>query len=375
MMIKKIGILGGGQLGRMFLQAAYDYPFEYHMIDPTDNAPCASVCQNFQVGHFDDYDTVLQFAEPLDVIGIEIEHVNTEALVVLEAQGKTVIPSPNVLSIIKDKGRQKDFYRQQNIKTPDYYLIEGKSDVDIEKINYPFVQKLRTGGYDGKGVQVIRQASELNQLWDEPSVIEAFTPIDKEIAVMVICNQQGETVVYPCVEMVFDAELNLVDYLFSPAQLSTQQQETATTLALNVVKSFASAGVFAVELFVDQQGEIWVNETAPRVHNSGHHTIEAAYSSQFDQMLRVLADLPLGASSLRENAAMINLIGANGHRGEAVIKGLDSLAMMEKTYLHWYGKSQTSPGRKMGHITVLGETNEIQEKLAIIKQTVSVVSR
>lgn len=372
-MTKKIGILGGGQLGRMFLQEAANYPYEYHFLD-AENAPCQSLTEHFQVGDFNDYETVMVFAAPLDVIGIEIEHVNVEALKDLAAQGKTVIPAPATLATIKDKGLQKQFYETHQIKTPDFYLIECAADIDTTRIDFPFVQKLRTGGYDGKGVQVIRSTEDLADLWDEPSVIEVFTPIAKEIAVMVIRDLSGQTVVYPCVEMVFDPELNLVDYLVSPANISALHSQQATELAEKVVGSLGSAGVFAVELFIDEAGELWVNETAPRVHNSGHHTIEAAYCSQFAQMLRVLADLPLGNSSLRERGAMINLVGAPDSQGKAVINGIETLAALPNTYLHWYGKTTTSPGRKMGHITILGSADEINRTITTIKSDISVVS-
>lgn len=373
-MRKIIGILGGGQLGRMFLQAAYNYPFDYAVMD-VDGAPCQSLCRDFFVGDFANYDDVLAFGADKAVIGVEIEHVNTEALKVLEKQGKTVIPSADTLTVIKDKGLQKQHYFQHGIKTPAYQLIEGRVDMDTTTLTFPVVQKLRTGGYDGKGVQVIQTPADLDQLWDAPSVIEAFTAIKKEIAVMVVKNLAGDMVVYPAVEMVFDPTLNLVDYLYAPASISTGQQQQAETLAKQVADSFTGAGLFAVELFIDDHDELWVNETAPRVHNSGHHTIEASYCSQFDQMLRVLANLPLGDPRLRDGAAMINLIGAANHQGTAIIEGIKTLLEQDNVYLHWYGKKTTSPGRKMGHITVLGDTNSINQTIAMIKSQVRVISQ
>ncbi|MGY0399011.1 MAG: 5-(carboxyamino)imidazole ribonucleotide synthase [Ostreibacterium sp.] len=372
-MNKKIGILGGGQLGRMFLQAAYDYPFEYHILD-TENAPCQSLCEHYQVGDFSNYDDVLAFGQQLDVIGIEIEHVNTEALKVLENQGKKVIPTVDTLNVIQDKGLQKQYYKKHNISTPDYYLINTASELDSEKIAYPFVQKLRIGGYDGKGVQVINHVNELDEVWDEPSVIEVFTSIDKEIAVMVAKGQDGNIAVYPTVEMVFNPELNLVDYLFSPANMGKNQQMEAVKLAKKVADSFKGAGIFAVELFLDTTGKLWVNEVAPRVHNSGHHTIEASYCSQFEQMLRILADLPLGNPELREGAAMINLVGEPNYNGYALIDGLEYLAKLDKTAMHWYGKTITAPGRKMGHITVLGDKTHIDKTLSEIKDNIKVIA-
>ncbi len=372
-MRKKIGILGGGQLGRMFLQTAYNYPFDFHILD-AEGAPCQTMCEHFHCGDFANYEDVMAFGAEMDVIGIEIEHVDTRALKALEAQGKMVIPSADTLSIIKDKGLQKQHYAQHGIVTPDYYLIADESEIDTSRIGFPFVQKLCTGGYDGKGVQVIQSPEDLPKLWNQPSVIEAFTPIAKEIAVMVVKGQAGQVVVYPAVEMVFDAALNLVDYLVSPAAISEAQQQQATAMARQVADSFDSAGIFAVELFIDSAGKLWVNETAPRVHNSGHHTIEAGYCSQFEQMLRVLAGLPLGRGDLREKGAMINLIGAPEHHGEARIEGLEVLNALDKTYLHWYGKTQTSPGRKMGHVTLLGDDDKIAAHIARIKTDVRVVS-
>jgi len=369
---KKIGILGGGQLGRMFLQAAYNYPFVYHVMDKA-KAPCSQLCEHFYEGDFQDYHAIMDFAMPLDIIGIEIEHVNTDALQALEDNGKTVIPSPKALAIIKDKGLQKQFYSQHAIKTPEYYLVADKGEIDIQRFGFPFVQKQRTGGYDGKGVQIIRDTSDLHRLWNIASVIERFTPIAKEIAVLVALDQQGHMRTYPSVEMVFDADLNLLDYLFSPADISVAQAQCADRLARQVAKSFACPGLFAVELFIDQQGELWVNEVAPRVHNSGHHTIEAAYTSQFEQMVRILSGLSLGKTGLHHAAAMINLLGAE-HQGVAVVKGIDELSMLDKTYLHWYGKTTTSPGRKMGHVTLLGERQMLAQKIATIKSAVHVVS-
>ena len=372
-MMKKIGVLGGGQLGRMFLQSAYDFPYEYHILD-VKGSPCQALTEHFYEGDFSNYNDVMAFGQNTDVIGIEIEHVNTDALRDLEKQGKIVIPSADTLTIIKDKGLQKKHYTKHNIKTPDYYLIDGKSDLNTQQIDFPFVQKLRTGGYDGKGVQVISKADDLEKLWDQPSVIESFTQIAKEIAVMVVKGQNGDYAIYPTVEMVFDPELNLVDYLFSPANISYIQKKEAVDLAKSVADSFDGFGVFTIELFIDTKAHLWVNETAPRVHNSGHHTIEAAYCSQFEQMLRVLAGLPLGNSELLESGAMINLVGAEGYQGNAKVDGIETLAKLDKTYLHWYGKNQTLPGRKMGHVTILGELSYANKIIDAIKSQVKVIS-
>lgn len=371
---KRIGILGGGQLGRMFLQAAYNFPFEYHVLDKK-GAPCQAICTHFHEGDFNQAEDILAFAKDLDVISIEIEHVNTRALAQLEALGKTVIPASKTLATIKDKGLQKQHYQAHNIPSPDFYLIENKDEIDLNRLPLPFVQKQRTGGYDGKGVQIIRDANALAKVWDTPSVIEQLTDIDKEIAVLVAKSQSGELCAYPAVEMVFDEKLNLVNSLISPALISQEQQQAAKALALLVAQSFDGAGLFAVEMFIDKQQQLWVNETAPRVHNSGHHTIEAAPCSQFEQMLRILADLPLGDSQQAHYAGMVNLLGADKQTGTAYIAGIKQLTAMPSAHLHWYGKSNTSPGRKMGHVTVIDDDiSRLQQTLATIEQQVSVMA-
>lgn len=354
----KIGILGGGQLGRMFIQAAANYPCTVSVLDPAADAPAAHMADQFVQGDFNDEQTVLDFARELDVIGIEIEHVNVAALRTLKAQGKRVVPEPRVLEMIQDKGTQKQFYAERGIATTDFYLIEGREDLDLDRIPLPFVQKTRTGGYDGKGVQIIRSEADLEKLWDVPSVIEAMCPIAKEVAVFVATDGAGDVICYPVVEMLFNDELNLVDVVKAPAAIKDHQRERIMALAEDTVLALASPGVFAVEMFIDTEGSVWVNETAPRVHNSAHLTIEACPSSQFDQMWRVLANQALGTVQLYRPAAMVNLIGAENQHGEAVLPHLDMLLGMDEVSVHWYGKSETRPGRKMGHVTVLAASDE-----------------
>ncbi|UJF24747.1 5-(carboxyamino)imidazole ribonucleotide synthase [Suttonella sp. R2A3] len=372
----KIGILGGGQLGRMFLQEAANYPHSVAILDPTLDAPAAALTDDFYCGDFNDEATVLAFGEEQDVIGIEIEHVSVAALKQLREAGKRVIPEPRVLEMIQDKGKQKQFYADHKLATTDFYLIKGRDEVDLEKIALPFVQKLRTGGYDGRGVQVIRDEQELDNLWDEPSVIEAMCPIAKEIAVLVATDGSGDLVCYPILEMVFNPELNLVDVVKTPARLSSSVEAHAVALAEDAVLAMASAGIFAVELFVDQEGEVLINEIAPRVHNSAHLTIEACPSSQFDQMWRILAKQPLGTVQLYRPAAMVNLIGAEGHEGEAVLPHLEKLLALDEVSVHWYGKSVTRPGRKMGHVTILAASDEaLNRKIDKVKQYAEVIAR
>lgn len=365
----KIGILGGGQLGRMFLQEAANYPLQVKILDPDPQAPCAHLCDEFVCGDFNDEATVFAFGQDCDAIGIEIEHVNVAALKRLQAQGKRIVPEPAVLEIIQDKGRQKVFYAEHGIPTAPFYLAANAADVDTQAL--PFVQKTRTGGYDGKGVQIIRNAADAAQLWDVPSVIESLCPIAKEIALIFVADGKGNVRTYPAAEMVFDPVLNLVDVVQMPAEISSEIAAQVDKICRQLAAAFAGAGVFAVEMFVTQSGEVWVNETACRVHNSGHPSIEACPSSQFDQMLRLLADYPLGSTQLLSAAAMINLIGAEGEQGAAEMRDLSALLAQEQVYLHWYGKHQVRSGRKMGHITLTAsDTAALKAKIAALKQEI-----
>ncbi|MGM5631650.1 5-(carboxyamino)imidazole ribonucleotide synthase [Apibacter raozihei] len=373
----KIGILGGGQLGRMFMQNAMNYPYEIFFLEPDISGPCSIFKNYFTQGDFKDYHTVLEFGKDKDVVSIEIENVNVEALRELEKQGKIVIPGPNCLEIIKDKGLQKNFYKENHLPTANFFLIDNKDELTPSSaISYPFVQKLRVGGYDGKGVQVIKNEEEMNKMWDEPSVIEEVADIAKELSVIVSKNANGEVKVFDVVEMVFDQKLNLVDYLFSPADLDKDLAHKAKDISLKAVEAFHTPGIFCVELFLLKNNEILINEIAPRVHNSGHQTIEANYSSQYDQMLRVLTNLPLGDIATKEYAAMVNLIGESGYEGEVLYQGLDIIVKLSGVYIHLYGKKITKPGRKMGHVTVVGiSKDEIENKIQEIKSNVKVISK
>lgn len=371
----KIGILGGGQLGRMFIENALRYDVEIHILDPAANAPCAHLTKFFTQGDFKDYDTVYAFGQNVDVITIEIEHVNTDALYQLEKEGKTVIPSAKALETIKDKGLQKDFYAQHKIPSSPYRIVANKADLMNNLDFLPVFQKARKDGYDGKGVVHLKSEADVAQSFDVPSVLEKSVDIEKEISVIVARDQSGNTTTFPVVELVFDPVYNLVDYLSSPAQISEAQVARANELALMVADSLDSPGIFAVELFLTKSGEILVNETAPRAHNSGHHTIEASISSQFDQHLRILLGLPLGSTKSYPAAAMINVVGSEGHTGPASYKGIEEITALENVYLHLYGKEITKPGRKMGHVSVIGkEFDEVLGKIEMIKEKLSVVS-
>ena len=372
----KIGILGGGQLGYMFLQNALQYPVEISILDPSANAPCAPHAHHFVQGDFADYETVLEFGKNVDAIGIEIEHVNTEALRELKKMGKHIVPDPEALAIIQDKGVQKEFYDQHQIPTAPYFILDQWQDIQTKETELPLFQKTRKGGYDGKGVQFLKTQKDFEHLLQAPSVFEKPADLDKEIAVVVVADHLGNIVTYPTVELVFNEEYNLLDYLLIPSTLSEEISNKAENIAKQVVKALNSAGVFAVELFLNKDGNIWVNETACRVHNSGHSTIEAALSSQFDQMLRTLMKLPLGSTKLLTTSAMVNLIGAENEIGDAKIENIDQMLNLPGTYLHWYAKSETRPGRKMGHITILNDDlDELKKNIDFVNTTIKVVAK
>lgn len=364
---RTIAILGGGQLGRMFIENALRYGAEVHVLDPDPLAPCAGIAHRFVQGRFDDLETVLAFAQEADVVGIEIEHVSVEALEELQRRGKTVIPDPKALRIIKDKGLQKAFYAEHGIPTAPFQLVEDRSALRGLGTIRPSFLKARTGGYDGKGVMALNGASDVEQAFEGPYVLEERTSIALELAVIVVRGRSGTTVAYDPVEMVFDPRLNLVDHLQAPARITEAQAEEAKALALRVVDGLASAGVFAVELFLNTDGHMLVNETAPRAHNSGHHTIEACASSQFDQLLRTYMDWPLGDTRLKGMAAMINLVGAAG-TGVPQLQGAEDILHLPGTYIHLYGKAETRTGRKMGHVTVVtGSQHELDQAIAVTK--------
>lgn len=371
----RIGILGGGQLGRMLLQVAANYPIETFVLEKGSNAPAAKLCHHFTDGDIKDYDTVYSFGKLVDALTIEIEHVNVEALFALEKEGIRVYPSPSALRTIKDKGRQKEFYLSNNIPSPDFILIENREELKKHLSFLPAALKLRSGGYDGKGVEIIRAENDLPKAFDAPCVLEKLVDIDKEISVVVAKNDVGQTAVYPPVEMVFDPRYNLVDSLLSPARITDAQSSVAQKTALRVVEALGSSGIFAVEMFLDKSGNILVNETAPRAHNSGHQSIEGNYCSQYDMQMRVLQNLPLGNTAIIQPSLMLNLIGEEGFSGPVFYSGLTEVMQIENVYIHLYGKTETKPGRKMGHVTILGnELNELTTKAEMVKKNLKVIS-
>jgi len=322
------------------------------------HCPSAHLCEHFVKGDIRNYDDVYAFGKMVDALTIEIENVNVEALEQLEKEGLAIYPRPSVLRTIKNKILQKQYYKENEIPSPAFVVTQSKSELAQHTELVPAVHKMGEGGYDGKGVQLIREKADLDKGFDVPSVLEKMVNIRKEIAVMVAMNKEGETALYPPVEMIFDPVLNLLDYQLCPADLDQRTLWKAEAIALSVVRNFKSPGIYAVELFVNAEGDVLVNETAPRVHNSGHHTIEAHYSSQFDMLWRIILGYPLGNTDPILPSAMINLVGAEGLSGPAVYEGLEEVLKIDSAFVHIYGKKETKPGRKMGHVTVIAATKQ-----------------
>ena len=371
----KIGILGGGQLGRMLLQAAANYPVETFVMENDATCPAAHLCHHFTKGDISNFDDVYNFGKGLDAITIEIESVNEDALQKLESEGVRVYPKPAALKTIKSKILQKQFYKDNEIPSSEFIITQNKADLN-QHINFlPAAHKLALGGYDGRGVELLKTKEDLVKGFDAPAVLEKLVSIKKEIAVIIAVADNGENAVYPSVDMVFDNRLNLLEYQVSPADIPDKVLWKVEAIALKVVKDLKSSGIFAVELFVDFDDNVFVNETAPRVHNSGHHTIEANFSSQFDMLWRVMLGYPLGSTEHILPAAIVNLLGEPGFNGEAVYEGLNDILQIENVFIHIYGKKETKPGRKMGHITILSkEKQELIHQANRIKQTVKVIS-
>jgi len=369
----RIGILGGGQLGRMLLQEAINLNIHLHCLDPDENAPCSKIAHSFTVGSLTDYETVLAFGKDKDLISVEIENVNIEALKALEKQGVAVFPQAHILELIQDKGLQKQFYLENNIPTAPFELIENKADL-LAKIHFPIVHKLRKGGYDGKGVQILKNEEEAEKSFDMPSILEEQIPFVKELSVIVARNKDGETKAFPAVECEFNPEANLVEFLFAPATISEELEQQAKDLAISVIEKLNMIGLLAVELFLDIDGNLLVNEIAPRPHNSGHHTIECNVTSQFAQHLRAILNLPLGETSITKAGAMINLLGEKGFEGKAVYDGLETALEIPGVYPHIYGKEITKPFRKMGHVTITDATIEaVKLKAKKVQNTIRVI--
>jgi 5-(carboxyamino)imidazole ribonucleotide synthase len=371
----KVGILGGGQLGRMLLQAAANYHVETHVLENDDDCPSAHLCSSFTRGSIRDFDTVYNFGKQLDAITIEIENVNIDALEKLEQEGVKVYPKPSVLRIIKNKVLQKQFYAEHSIPSPEFAVIHSRNQIGENKDLLPAVQKLAEGGYDGRGVIIIDDLNDQEKGFDEHSVLEKKVNIKKEIAMIIGVDLNMRTAVYPPVEMVVNKDLNQLDYQLCPADISEAILWKVEAIASALVRQFQSPGLFAVELFIDQNDEVLVNETAPRVHNSGHHTIEAHFSSQFDMLWRIILGHPLGNTKSILPSAMVNIIGSEGYSGKVKYLGLETILSIDSAFLHLYGKSETRPGRKMGHVTIMSrEKQELIHQANKIKQAIVVCS-
>ncbi|MCA1762689.1 MAG: 5-(carboxyamino)imidazole ribonucleotide synthase [Flavobacteriales bacterium] len=369
----KLGVLGGGQLGRMLLQEAVNTDIKLSALDPDASAPCHQIVHEFKHGSFKDAATVVEFGKDKDVVTVEIEHVSIEGLKELEKQGVKVFPQPDLLAIVQDKGLQKEFYQKHDIPTAPFKLVKDKAEL-LENIDLlPVAQKMRTGGYDGRGVSILKSEADLDKAFDVPSVLESFVPFEKELSVIAARNEAGEIVTFPAVELDFNPDANLVELLFAPAKISKETEEKASAVARKTIEAFGLVGLLAVELFLTKDGDILVNEVAPRPHNSGHHTIEANITSQYAQHLRAILNLPLGSTDLIRPAAMVNLLGAPGHEGSAVYEGLEEIMAIPGVYVHIYGKAVTKPFRKMGHVTITADSaDEAREKAMKVKSIIQV---
>lgn len=347
----KVGILGGGQLGRMLLQAAANYQVETFVMEKDVDCPAAHLCHHFVKGDITNEEDVIAFGKNLDAVTIEIESVSVRGLEKLREMGVKVYPSPEALNIIKNKIRQKEFYKSHQIPTAPFVITENIDNVRSHKEFLPAVHKLAEGGYDGRGVQILTDEKDFENAFSQPAVLEKQVNIKKEIAIIIAVAQDGKTAIYPPSEMIFDPHLNLLLYQLSPAIIPEKILWKAEAMALAVVKNLQSAGIFAVELFIDQNDDVWVNETAPRVHNSGHHTIEGNFSSQFDMVWRIILGLPLGNTRKITDTALVNLIGIEGDG--KVDEQVWQIAQLDNAFLHLYGKKESRPGRKMGHVNIL----------------------
>ncbi|WP_204346345.1 5-(carboxyamino)imidazole ribonucleotide synthase [Psychroserpens algicola] len=375
----KLGILGGGQLGKMMLYSTRKFDITTHVMDASDEAPCKIACNHFTLGDLMDFDAVYNFGKHVDLLTFEIENVNVDALEKLEKEGIKVYPSSKTLRTIQNKATQKLFYRDHRIPTSDFtrfaYISEIEDAIENGGLEFPFVWKAAQFGYDGNGVKIVRSLSDLEGLPKGECIAEDLVPFKNELAVIVARNQQGEVKTYPVVEMEFHPEANQVEYVICPARISNHVAEKARTVAMNVSKAFNHVGLLAVEMFQTENDEILVNEVAPRPHNSGHQTIEASYTSQFEQHIRAILNLPLGKTDSKVGGIMVNLVGDEAHTGPVVYKNIETIMELEGVTPHIYGKKQTRPFRKMGHVTIVNEDiNEARQIAEVVKNTIKVIS-
>ncbi|MFL2628271.1 MAG: 5-(carboxyamino)imidazole ribonucleotide synthase [Candidatus Marisimplicoccus sp.] len=376
---KIIGILGGGQLGKMTIEVSNKWGIEIYILDPDENCPSKSLCSKFFQGDLMDFDTVYNFGKKVDLITIEIENINIEALEQLKKENKIVYPQPEILKIIQDKSLQKEFYFKNNIPSTPFKSCNSKEEIESLISNgdrsYPFIWKSSKMGYDGYGVKLINDNNSIENIPDKHCIIEDKAEIERELSVMVVSMPSGEIVNYPVVEMKFNSESNQVEYIISPARIKKEIKEKAENLALRVSKSFGNIGLLAVEMFLTTNGDILVNEVAPRPHNSYHFSIEGSKTSQFEQLIRSILDLPIGKTDITNNSVMVNLVGELNIKGPVIYENMDQIIGIKGVNPHIYGKKETRPNRKMGHITVIN--SDIEEAIKIakeIKKTIKVTS-
>jgi 5-(carboxyamino)imidazole ribonucleotide synthase len=371
----KLGILGGGQLGRMLIQQAINYNVTVKVLDPDREAPCRKLCDEFTIGSLGDYETVYNFGKTVDLLTIEIEKVNVDALEQLEKEGVVVYPQPRIIRLIQDKGLQKQFFKENDIPTADFQIVNSLEQLKQSHIPFPYIQKLRRDGYDGKGVYKVVDESYLDKAFTEPSLVERWIDFEKEIAVIVARNDDGDVKCFPMVEMEFNPEANLVEFLIAPSTLPFEIHQEAENIAKRIAESLKIVGLLAVEMFLDKHGRVLVNELAPRPHNSGHQTIEGNTVSQFEQHLRAIFNQPLGNTDCLNNAIMVNVLGEAGYEGPAVYQGIEKILNQPGVYIHLYGKALTKPFRKMGHVTIIDADREKAiEKARFVQETLKVIA-
>jgi 5-(carboxyamino)imidazole ribonucleotide synthase len=376
----RLGVLGGGQLGKMLLAETHKLDIHTAILDSNKNAPCAAICNKFVIGNLLDFDAVYNFGKTVDLLTIEIENVNLDALDKLDAEGLRIYPKPKDLRIIQSKARQKKFYIDHNIPTAEFshyaYLEELKHSFENNIIEFPFVWKAARFGYDGTGVKIVRNIEDLENLPAVECITEKLIPFKNELAVIVARNSDGEVKTYPVVEMEFHPEANQVEYVICPARINDTVAKKAQEVALKVVHDLDFIGLLAVEMFQTENDEILVNEVAPRTHNSGHYSIEASYTNQFEQHLRAILNLPLGNTASKVAGIMVNLVGEEGFSGEVTYEHMEEILKIDGVTPHIYGKKETRPFRKMGHVTIVDSDIDVARKIAQkVKETIRVISK
>ena len=376
----KLGILGGGQLGKMLLTETRKFDIQTLVLEPSEEAPARYSCNGFYKGSLMDFDTVYQFGKMVDLLTIEIENVNLDALDKLEEEGLPIYPSPKTLRLIQNKGKQKDYYVSNYIPTSPHQRFVDLNDLRTalakDELEFPFVWKCAQFGYDGNGVKICRSALDLVKLPDVECIAEEMVPFKNELAVIVARSVSGEVKTYPVVEMEFHPEANQVEYVICPARIDEKVAQKATEVALKVSEAFHHVGLLAVEMFQTDDDEILVNEVAPRPHNSGHYSIEASYTSQFENHLRAILNLPLGNTDSKVAGIMVNLVGEEGFSGQVVYENIEKIMAIDGVTPHIYGKRETRPFRKMGHVTIVNENMTEARKIAEeVKNSIRVISQ